>query len=694
MKKTLIAVGLALLSIYNVQAQCITDEVNHKFEEEHPEHVIDPNTLTPGHRNTRRATKYVIPVVFHVVHTNGPENISKEQIDDQMRILNEDFSFTNANKSNIRSIFLGLAADCEIEFRLAKIDGNNNCFDGIHRVYNVNHQEVRDEVKTAVPGWNYKKYLNIWVVSSINSNGEGTTLGYAYLPFSTNQSVDGIVMRSDAVGSIGTARADIAGRTLTHEVGHWLGLRHPFQGGCNNSDLTVAKNLNLCDDDTPPVASTFTNANCNPNTNSCSTENPDLPDMYENFMDYSKGTCQSMFTDCQKKLMHYVLDNSVLPRKNLHSLSNLIATGVEAPSSSSGKPVAHFSSTARVVCQGQPVQLFDESCLQLVDSRLWTLSGSSIASTNSKNPIVTYATPGLYKVSLKVANAYGDNTKTIADYIEVLPNVGRYLTIEEGFESATFSNPGWTLYEHGSIKWERTAEASYNGGSSFKAAINSSTPNGTRFQCDLPAVDLRPLVGMNPKISFMVGYKKANADKNEILRLYISTDCGENFEQRYLRQGSGLSTTAASQANFIPSSQSDWRRLDLPLFEYENDSNVIIRLEVESASGNSVYIDNINISQFYTGVDEFTVVSNLDVYPNPNNGNMKLDLELTKSSNVKIDVIDAVGRKVMHVYDDKSTGGLHTFEINNKNGVITSGIYTVRVEIDGAVYFRKISVAN
>jgi hypothetical protein len=109
----------------------------------------------------KRATKYTIPVVFHVVHTNGPENISREQILDQIRVLNADYSYTNANKTALRSQFTGVAGSADIEFKLASIDVNGNCFDGVNRIYSstgVNMDMTKEPVKS-LAYWNYKKYL-------------------------------------------------------------------------------------------------------------------------------------------------------------------------------------------------------------------------------------------------------------------------------------------------------------------------------------------------------------------------------------------------------------------------------------------------------------------------------------------------------------------------------------------------------
>ncbi|MCC6818391.1 MAG: hypothetical protein IT245_05840, partial [Bacteroidia bacterium] len=150
MKKLALISVLALISS-SVYSQCLTDYYHNEAKKANPsistsEDMFYNNVSQVG--NNKRATKYIIPVVFHVIHTNGPENISLEQIEDQIRILNEDFSFNNANKNNIRSQFTGVTADCEIEFRLARIDPQGNCTNGINRVYSPLHVDARDNVKS------------------------------------------------------------------------------------------------------------------------------------------------------------------------------------------------------------------------------------------------------------------------------------------------------------------------------------------------------------------------------------------------------------------------------------------------------------------------------------------------------------------------------------------------------------------
>ena len=694
-KIVLITLILNFITIHIGLSQCLTDEMNAKFVHDHPEEVIDVTKISSEYsETTRRATKYIIPIVFHVLHTEGPENISKEQILEQLQILNEDFSLTNPNKSDIRAPFKNLAADLQIEFRLAKIDPQGNCTDGIHRVYTTAHADARDEIKDSVPAWDYRKYMNVWTVSSIrNQNGgTGTTLGYAYLPYSTSARNDGIVMRADAVGDkIGTATYE--GSTLTHEAGHYFGLLHTFQGECNDGDLNFAvNNLNLCNDDTPPVASTFTNANCSVTSNSCNTESPDQLDMWENFMDYSNGHCQSMFTTCQQKYIHYLLESNQVPRKSLYTQSNLITTGVLLPPTVTGKPVANFNASTNIVCVGDEVQFYDESCKQTVESRKWTLDGANISNTNSENPKVTYANPGNYTVSLNVSNSSGEDTKSITKYITVRPSVGYYTYLEEAVEDDSYLNEGWITEEIGGVKWARTNEAAYSGNSSFKIPINSNSSNGTKYNLDLPPLDLRVYAGINPKVSFMVGYRRADALNSEIMRIYVSTDCGQSYQQKKQIVGAGLAASGVLTSNFIPSSASDWRRINYSLNEFENDSNVLIRIEVESASGNAVYIDDINVSQYFTGIKEATNnVQFLSISPNPSNGNMSVELETLQNGKIQIALLDLTGKKVSTMYIGETTKGINTFDLSQK-GNIANGVYYLQVTVNGTSSYEKISI--
>lgn len=249
---------------------------------------------------TKKANGIIyIPVVFHIIHDDSLQNISQAQIMNQIKILNEDFR----RKTGTPGFSTDPAsADMQIEFRLAQYDPNGVKHDGINRIKSALTNNAGDQVK-ALSYWNSTKYLNVWVVKTINSSSVpagGTILGYAQFPWqqSSKPSTDGVIIRSDQIGVVGTGQISQGGRTLTHEIGHWLGLYHTFQDGCagGTANNCASQGDQVCD--TPPVATSSTG--CNVGQNSCTTDVPDLPDMVRNYMDYSDGTCMNTYTAGQK----------------------------------------------------------------------------------------------------------------------------------------------------------------------------------------------------------------------------------------------------------------------------------------------------------------------------------------------------------------------------------------------------------
>jgi PKD repeat protein len=322
---TLIFIALSV-SIFtkNVNAQsnhtpnkCSTVEVAEQEMKKHPELKSErakyeksvQEYLLNNPSTQKSGNKRIIPVVFHVIHECGPENISRAQILDQIRVMNEDFSLTNPNFSQTPEAFVPLAADCQIEFRLATKDDLGNCTDGIVRVYSPKTNEAsNDNGVKSVSHWNSYKYLNVWVVKSIGSleGTSGEVLGYAQFPLGGLLATDGVVIRHDCIGSIGTAVNGQfgvrLGRTITHEVGHWLGLRHIWgdadcgSDGVDTTPIAFGPNYGICWNDYPY------------NLTSCGRDSLDTSgEMFNNYMDYSDDQCMSMFTKGR-----YIIDTNYL----------------------------------------------------------------------------------------------------------------------------------------------------------------------------------------------------------------------------------------------------------------------------------------------------------------------------------------------------------------------------------------------
>jgi PKD repeat protein len=671
---------------WSQQNSCGSDEYYQLMLKQHPEYAKAEKEMNQKAQNwakspQKRAALFTIPVVFHVIHTNGPENISRDQILDQLRILNNDFSFKNWNKNKIRSQFSAVAADCQIQFKLATVDPSGNCTDGINRIYNTAGIEVdmnTEPVKNLIY-WDKTKYLNIWVVTSIASQQVGaTTLGYAVFPWMSNR--DGVVVRSDRVGSIGTASQSDSGRTLTHEVGHWLGLYHTFQGGCNDDDLCT---------DTPPVATSTTNANCPASGNSCSNDNPNLPDQWENYMDYSDGKCMAMFSLQQKSRMHYFLTaGNPNNRSSNVSATNLVNTGITAGNTA---PTPYFVSSQRVVCAGVPIKFYDVSCKAVPTARSWTFTGSSTPSSSDAAPVVVYQTPGKYPVSLTVQNAKGTSTPlTIADYITVVDRSSALLpNKEEAFESDP-SSRGFAAASPSPYFWSTTNTAAFGGSQSYKAPVKNTDALGAVYSFTTPPYKLSVFKGGTVRITFYCAYAPAYTTSTETLRLYVSTDCGNSFTQILERTGTGLSYPGAPvTANFMPTAKNQWKLMGVPSLGnlgYDTLQYAIFRIDVISDKGNPVYIDNLNIGEYFSGVKYFDKNAlKAAVYPNPAKGSATLELITIASTKAKIELYDMAGRLVKTIFNGTLNQGIEKLEITDPSSG-NGSLYLIRVTtLDGQI---------
>ncbi len=331
-KYFLLTLASALFQLHsNAQTivPCATDEIHQQILQQHPELKMEEQLMNETARRfvpqlNKAVTIKYIPVVFHIIHGYGNENISQAQVNDQIRILNEDYrkvAGTNGGASTDP-----LAVDMEYEFRLAQFDPTGKPFDGVNRIYNTALSiNANDNTKAAID-WPSDKYFNVWVVNTIYNNTgsqNSIVLGYAQFPSdrASRPTTDGVILRADQVGTVGIGQQSQAGRTLTHEAGHWVGLYHPFQGGCGTTPNCAVQGDQVCD--TPPVASSA--SGCQIGRNSCNTDSPDLPDLIKNYMDYSDGNCDDMFTKGQKTRVDGIMPST---RANIYSAANLSNIGI------------------------------------------------------------------------------------------------------------------------------------------------------------------------------------------------------------------------------------------------------------------------------------------------------------------------------------------------------------------------------
>ena len=286
-----------------------------------------------------------IPVVIHIIHKNTHSNIgvgtniSNAQIEDALKILNEDYSKTNPEYPNPpRNTFLNYWGNPNMNFCLASTDPSGNPTNGITRTSttvgswdaddNFESNAMKKTVNGGMNGWDPANYLNIWVCNLSNSNGGGMTLGYAYLPGlqSWNAWKDGLVIDFQYFGTIDGASTSSDGRTATHEIGHYLGLMHTFcedtdnQGNpicCDNDNNNWGGNV----DDTPATKDIyFGSVTSSTNNNTCNDLSysnlftTNVKDMDENYMSYASNTW--MFSIDQVNVMNATLNGYRSSLKN------------------------------------------------------------------------------------------------------------------------------------------------------------------------------------------------------------------------------------------------------------------------------------------------------------------------------------------------------------------------------------------
>ncbi len=669
---------------------CFTDEVYHEALLNHPEILQQQQALEEFTQDFIRNNQpqqrgasvvYVIPIVFHIIHNYGAENISDAQVLDAVRILNRDYNLQNADTSEVIPDFTSLIANIGVEFRLATRDPNGNCTNGIERIASFLTDIGNDTAK--FDPWPANKYLNIWTVNKFGGAHTGAA-AYAYLPGTApttiRGSADGVISLASYVGSIGTSNANQS-RTLTHEIGHCFNLRHPW-GNTNQpgvacgddlvSDTPLTKGWTVCPSSNYDVCVAGTNEN------------------FQNYMDYSY--CDVMFTPGQKTRMLAALNSSTAGRNNLWNPANLTATGTDGSVVQICAPKADFSVFREHICTGDSV-LALANCFNTdtITTYAWSFPSGSPSSSTLKNPNVLYSAPGQYNISLTATNPYGSGSITKDTVITVSDTPMFTPPYFNGFESAgDFPGPDGYVVNDSGITWNRITTVGYTGTSCLKMA-NYNTHQAEYVDAWVtPAIDFTG--HGTTTFNFRLAYARFNTTKSDKLTVSISLDCGKSWTIRKTLSGSTLSTVATTIANFTPSSTSQWSLITVPsLSVFNGKPNTRFKFEFTSDGDNNLYIDDINITASPTGIEEPGISPlSFEIFPNPSSAIFNISFDLLKSEKTEVKITDMLGREIKIIVKNFLTTGVHTYSIDTRE--FSKGIYLVTLRTGELTTIKKLVV--
>jgi PKD repeat protein len=633
--------------------------------------------------------KYIIPIVFHVLHNYGNENISDAQLQNQMKLLNEDYNKGNADTSLVIDLYKPLIANVGIEFRLARLDPNGKPTTGIERIGTSKTYMADNQGKFNY--WPPDQYMNVWICESIGSGAAG----YAYTPDDADgiRFWDGVLIRSDYVGGMGTS-IPVRDMALTHEIAHCLNLLHLW-GATNDPEVACG------DDGVDDTPITKGHKGCAAGLYAYDTvctpkPNVDTANM-QNFMEYTYCP-QVMFTNGQKDRMLITLQNSFAGRDVLVSGAANTKAGMDLPVQDVA-PVADFNTFTRYVCAGTPIQLRDYSYGDTIASRSWDF-GDGLTGNAVQAP-VTYTNTGYKNITLAATSNAGTGTVTKSDYLFVA-NATPKATYINSFEYPQ-QNAEWpSINIFGNRwKWSLINNAGYKSVSSMmynsfddRAYPLNTSGNALNDWDDIysPVFDLSNYQPGTAHVNFFSSGASTSSlgDANDRLAIQYSTDCGLSWKLVDTLKGLAIQHMGYQPNSFRPGSEYDWKAQDLKLPNDALKSSVILRLRyIPGVASNNLFIDELGISAWATGVPDVVKHSGVAVYPNPSSQDVNLSIQDKSVNTAKVQLTDVSGRII---YSRQLTAQ----EISTGSAVLpaqvfgAAGIYLLGIQTNTGSHVEKL----
>jgi PKD repeat protein len=722
MQLKLLLLACSLLVTSKILAQnerphrCGTDFLQEEIEKNNPAALQQKAAFEEFLRNRKQTfktqeeiigSKYIIPVVVHIIHNGGADSLSYRQVESEFDVL-----FNNYRKVPGTQGFGG-GIDTHIEFSLATKDPKGNPHPGVtytrSALSSMNVNTDNAALKNIIR-WDSTKYFNVWVVRSIS----GGVAGYAQFPWMPNPATDGVVVEGRVFGSVGTSEKPVS--ITTHEFGHWLNLFHPFQGGCGTTSCANSGD-NVCD--TPPVINgefkiVFRRLN------SCTSDSPDMADAPRNYMDYlTDYNLANLYTPGQVERMWAALDPAAgyERRFKLWQESNLQATGT----GKYGPPKAYFWANKLNTCVGAPVTFLDYSRNQPTEYQ-WSFPGGEPATSSEAAPRVVYKRAGKYGASLIVKNLSGVvDTFSVENFITVTDTTYN-LPFREGFEAIQFPPLNWQIddldglaRDAGTVTWRRRAIGAtdtsrgaaqmrfyiYNDYNQkdglitppldFSKTKNASLHFARAYAPLLHEAASETVSGVTVPRSFLRLY-------TDTLSIQVSTDCGATWKEIWRKGGIELMTTPNSPrtnnrgegGEFNPTFR-DWKRDTLNLTEFVGQPTVSLKFEAINGFGNHLYLDAVNVDTVkynLVSIEKDLIEKQITVTPNPFSETVTLRFELARSAGVRIEIYDVNGRLINALPLKNYSPGEQKADIDLK--ATSPGVYFARVWINDQFLVKKL----
>ncbi|MDO8999772.1 MAG: T9SS type A sorting domain-containing protein [Bacteroidota bacterium] len=702
--------------------------------------------------NKMQLPNYTIPVVVHIIHAGGAvgvgDNISQAQVVDQINILNADFAGTGTFVTNCPAVFQPVIANSGISFCLAVTDPTAGTMPepGIDRVLATSitgitsvpaggfpTATINNTIKPATI-WDPTKYCNMWVLKLQNG-----LLGYATFPLGTtlpgvtgggSNTNDGVVMGHNYFGSIGSAAASAPyqyGRTTTHELGHWLGLRHTWGDGNCLTDFC---------NDTPTAKTSNFGCKTHPfGTNQCGAGTSPNGEMTMNFMDYSDDPCMYMFTNDQKTRMLTAMSQGTY--RNLLGTHGLCSVNPPNP----GPAVAQFD--INNPCVGQPITPYNSSTGGPSPTYAWSASPTSVTFAPNANvaaPAITFGNLTTYTLYLTATNSVNVSTTQMVlgplltcpkpavclDTLKMIQNVDTLTTYLAPNNSLILGcQSGYAGFLTGTNCYKDKEFAQYYPSSTYSDTpipqVNSvivlfdslgtkATPStqGTQIFCKVYG----GTVGSGPNSLITskgdsLGKIAASTNKTVTIK-YCGTPnytftttkiipfrfdfavpiqipssgffC--SVQTPYGSLSDSIQIFSNTKTNISNDSSSwvlqfsnNWRTL-----RYNKNAKVQLAILPQITCRSVVGIQE-NVSTFN---------SNVTVMPNPSNGQFSLIFTLPKQENVNVRIINTLGQLISSDKLENVTNNLINIDMSNR----PDGIYFIEVSNGNEKVLKKIIITH